>query len=109
MAPVRCPLCQAILRTANPGPFCSSQECVRAQFALQAYLANEIKGALNTVEIGHVDRDRDGIYTVWCRYPEKRRGEIVTLQGVRYNADGVGMGQHVTLGMNPLDAAQSLR
>jgi hypothetical protein len=98
-APVHCPLCHAILRTGNLGPFCSAKECIRAMFALQAYLANEIKGAMTTVEIRHIDRDADGIYTVWCSYPEKRRGEIVKLEGVRYNQDGVGMGQHVTLGM----------
>ncbi len=97
--PLRCPLCHAILRASNPGPFCASQECVRAQFALQAYLATEIKGALTTVQIARVERDKDGIYTVWCSYPEKRRGEIVKLDGIRYNQDGVGMGQHVTLGM----------
>lgn len=96
---VHCPLCHAILRTGNLGPFCSSQECVRAMFALQAYLATEVKGALTTVRIDRIERDKDGIYMVWCSYPEARRGEIVKLDGVRYNQDGVGMGQHVTLGM----------
>jgi hypothetical protein len=95
--PRRCPLCRALLRQGNEGPFCSSKECTRAQFALQAYLANELKGALTTVKIDLVERDSLGIYTVWCEYPEKRRGELISLQGVRYNQDGIGMGQHVTL------------
>jgi len=96
---LHCPLCNAVLRHGNPGPFCSSVECVRAQFSLQAFLSSEIKGALSTVQIDHVDRDRDGIYMVWCSYPSKHHGEIVKLDGVRYNCDGVGMGQHVVLGM----------
>lgn len=97
--PAHCPLCSTILRAANPGPFCSSKECVHAMFALQAFLSSEIKGALTTVQIDRVERDDSGIYTVWCSYPEKRQGEVVKLDGVRFNADGVGMGQHVTLGM----------
>jgi hypothetical protein len=99
MSELRCPYCNAVLRHGNPGPFCSAQECVRAMFSLQAYLSSEIKGALATVQISHLSRDADGIYTVWCSYPAPRRGEVVRLEGVRYNGDGVGVGQHVTLGM----------
>lgn len=95
---LHCPLCHAKLRDSNPGPFCSSRECTRAQFALQAFLTSEANGtSLCHVTIQQVTRDPEGIYAVWCRYHD-RRGRPVTLEGVRFNQDGIPMGQHIFLG-----------
>ncbi len=96
---IKCPLCGTILRIGNEGPFCTRTECRHAQFALQAYLAQELEGrTLNTVRIDDLQQEKDGIYRVWCEY-EGKRGAPVRLEGARFNEDGVGVGQRVSLRM----------
>lgn len=92
-----CPLCNAALRRRNPGPFCMSRECVRAHLALQAFVNSELGGrSVTRMQIDKVLRDDETVYTVRGRYTT-RKGKTVILDGVRFNEDGIAMGQRVVL------------
>jgi hypothetical protein len=93
----KCPLCGANLRSSNPGPFCTSRECTRAQFAFQAFIASELSRSITRIRIDKVTRDDETVYTIWGRY-NTREDKTVELDGVRFNADGIAMGQRFTLG-----------
>jgi len=93
----KCPLCGAVLRSSNPGPFCTNRECTRAHFAFQEFVASELGRSTTRVQVDKVTRDEDTVYSVWGHY-ETRHGEVVELNGMRFNADGIAMGQRFTLG-----------
>lgn len=93
----RCALCGAKLRRGNQGPFCSSKECTKAHFALQAFVHGELGGrGMGHVTINSITRDADGIYTI-CGSYLTRKDENVRLNEVRFNCDGIAMGQRVTI------------
>lgn len=93
----KCPLCGSLLRQANPGPFCASRECTRAQFAFQAFVVSELGRSIVRVQIDRITRDEETVYTVFGRYVTRKR-ETIEMDGVRFNADGIAMGQRFTMG-----------
>jgi len=93
----RCALCGATLRRSNDTLFCGSRECTKAHFALQAFVHGELGGrGMGHINLSSITRDEDGVYTI-CGSYVTRKDRKVRLNNVRFNADGIAMGQRVTL------------
>ena len=57
----------------------------------------ELGRSIVRIQLDKVTRDDETVYTVHGRYTTKK-GDTIELGGIRFNQDGIAMGQRFTLG-----------